>query len=93
LDARIAARTIEMIASGWLEETQSMLPFRQLNALNTVGYKELFDHLDGTTTLTEAIALIQLHTAQFAKRQMTWFNKETGIKWLTAAEAKGAFDA
>jgi len=93
LDARIAKRTVDMIAAGWLDETRAMLPFRHLNALNTVGYKELFDHLDRKTTLEEATALIQLHTAQFAKRQMTWFNKEPGIRWFTAAEAKQAFDA
>lgn len=87
LDARIAQRTLEMMQAGWLEEARAVLPFRHLNALNTVGYKELFDHLDGNTTLPEAIRLIQLHTAQFAKRQMTWFRKDPTVQWMPAEAA------
>jgi tRNA dimethylallyltransferase len=87
LDARIAQRTLQMMAAGWLDEAKAVFPYRHLNALNTVGYKELFDHLDGNTTLEEAVQLIQLHTAQFAKRQMTWFRKDTTVEWMTAEEA------
>lgn len=89
LDARIAKRTLAMMREGWLEEAKAVLPLRHLNALNTVGYKELFDHLDGNTTLPEAIRLIQLHTAQFAKRQMTWFRKDPTVQWMTAEAAMG----
>jgi len=87
LDARIAQRTLAMMTAGWLDEAKAVFPYRHLNALNTVGYKELFDHLEGKTTLPEAIRLIQLHTAQFAKRQMTWFRKDSAVEWMTAGEA------
>ncbi len=89
LDARIAQRTLDMMAAGWLDEAKAVFPYRHLNALNTVGYKELFDHLDGNTTLEEAVRLIQIHTSQFAKRQMTWFRKDTTVQWMTAEEAMG----
>lgn len=87
LDARIAQRTEAMMAAGWLDEAKAVFPYRHLNALNTVGYKELFDHLEGKTTLDEAVHLIQLHTVQFAKRQMTWFRKDPTVEWMTAEEA------
>jgi tRNA dimethylallyltransferase len=87
LDARIASRTDSMMAAGWLNEARAVLPYRHVNALNTVGYKELFDHLDGNATLSEAVGLIKLHTAQFAKRQLTWFRKDTSVKWMSARDA------
>jgi tRNA dimethylallyltransferase len=87
LDARIASRTDSMMAAGWLNEARAVLPYRHVNALNTVGYKELFDHLDGKTTLSEAVGLIKLHTAQFAKRQLTWFRKDASVKWMSARDA------
>jgi tRNA dimethylallyltransferase len=87
LDARIASRTDSMMAAGWLNEARVVLPYRHVNALNTVGYKELFDHLDGKTTLSEAVGLIKLHTAQFAKRQLTWFRKDASVKWMSARDA------
>jgi tRNA dimethylallyltransferase len=87
LDARIASRTDSMMAAGWLNEARVVLPYRHFNALNTVGYKELFDHLDGKTTLSEAVGLIKLHTAQFAKRQLTWFRKDASVKWMSARDA------
>ncbi len=87
LDERIAKRTLAMMNSGWLKEAQSVFPFRHLNALNTVGYKELFDHLDGKTSLDDAVKLIQLHTAQFAKRQLTWFKKDETVQWMPQTEA------
>ena len=87
LDARIASRTDSMMAAGWLNEARAVLPYRHVNALNTVGYKELFDHLDGNATLSEAVGLIKLHTAQFAKRQLTWFRKDASVKWMSARDA------
>lgn len=87
LDARIASRTDSMMAAGWLNEARAVLPYRHVNALNTVGYKELFDYLDGKTTLSEAVGLIKLHTAQFAKRQLTWFRKDASVKWMSARDA------
>lgn len=87
LNARIAQRTMGMMEAGWLDEARTVFPFRHLNALNTVGYKELFDHLEGRVSLSEAVRLIKLHTAQFAKRQMTWFRKDGSVEWMTAQEA------
>lgn len=73
---RINRRVDQMMEKGFLEEAKSVFSNRQLNALNTVGYKELFDHLEGKTDLEEAIALIKQHTRNYAKRQLTWFRKD-----------------
>jgi tRNA dimethylallyltransferase len=75
LYARIEARTRQMWATGLVDEVAALLPYRHYNALQTVGYAEVFDYLDGTTTQTEALALVQQHTRNYAKRQLTWFNK------------------
>ena len=61
-----------MMEQGLLEEAKTLYPMRQLNALNTVGYKELFSFFDGQCTLTEAVEQIKIHTRQYAKRQMTF---------------------
>lgn len=90
LNERIAKRAQLMLDAGWLEETRSLLPYRNENALNTVGYKELLKHLDGEMTLEEAIERIVISTRQFAKRQMTWFNKDKEIKWFDMADAEAA---
>ena len=82
LYTRIDARVDRMIADGFVEEARSLLPYRALNALNTVGYKELFAHFDGTMDLTEAIALIKQHTRNYAKRQMTWLRRDPSWRWL-----------
>ena len=82
LRARIARRAHAMMAAGWLDETKALLPHRDANALNTVGYKELFQHLDGTLSLEEAVELVITRTRQFAKRQMTWFKKDPSTTWF-----------
>lgn len=79
---RINNRIDEMIRAGLLEEVISLLPYRRQNALNTVGYSELFDHLDGKTTLEDAIAKVKINTRRYAKRQMTWFRRDPEIVWL-----------
>jgi tRNA dimethylallyltransferase len=61
---------------GLLEEVKELLPFQHLNALQTVGYKELFDYLNGKFDLPEAVEKIKTHTRQYAKRQITWFKKD-----------------
>jgi len=76
---RINERTIQMMDAGFVEEAKKMFPFRHLNALNTVGYKELFQHFEGTITMNEAIEKIQQHTRNYAKRQLTWFRNEGGF--------------
>lgn len=76
LYARIDARVDRMIADGLEEEARSFLPYRDLNALRTVGYREFFEHFDGKTSLAEAVDLIKQHTRNYAKRQLTWIRRE-----------------
>jgi tRNA dimethylallyltransferase len=80
---RIDARVERMIAEGLTEEARSLLPHRGLNALQTVGYRELFEHFDGRLSLTAAIALIKQHTRNYAKRQMTWLRRDES--WVRLA--------
>jgi len=82
----INQRVDDMVKQGLVEEVRSLLPFRQLNALNTVGYSELFDYFDGKTDIKTAIERIKQNTRHFAKRQLTWFRKDTAIYWLTHNE-------
>jgi len=82
LRERIARRAHLMMEAGWLEEARALLPHRHENALNTLGYKELFEHLDGTCSLDEAVEWIVTRTRQFAKRQMTWFKKDPATTWF-----------
>ncbi|HWZ15302.1 MAG TPA: tRNA (adenosine(37)-N6)-dimethylallyltransferase MiaA [Mucilaginibacter sp.] len=79
---RINQRVDDMVKQGLVEEVRSLLPYRHLNALNTVGYSELFDYFDGKTDLDKAIGLIKQNTRRFAKRQMTWFSRDSDIKWI-----------
>jgi tRNA dimethylallyltransferase len=79
---RIEKRVDEMIVNGLLEEAKSLYPFKHLNALQTVGYKELFVYFEGKATKTEAISEIKKNTRRFAKRQLTWFKKDPQIKWF-----------
>jgi len=86
LDQRINQRVDSMIGNGLLEEVRSLLPYRELNALQTVGYTELFDHLDGKLSLGQAVDAIKMNTRRYAKRQMTWFRKDPSIRWVDARE-------
>lgn len=79
---RINKRVDIMMDEGLLEEAKRLYPLRELNALNTVGYKELFSFLDGNCSLEEAIEEIKKNTRRFAKRQLTWFRKEKDINWF-----------
>ena len=81
LYARIDARVLQMMDEGLLDEVRSLLPFRDCTALQTVGYTELFDFLDGKTTLDEAIRLIQRNTRHYAKRQLSWWRRDPAIRW------------
>ncbi len=76
LYARINKRVDIMMQNGLLEEVKGLYPFKHLNALNTVGYKELFDFIDGKYTLEEAVNLIKQNSRRYAKRQLTWFNHQ-----------------
>ncbi|WP_293308796.1 tRNA (adenosine(37)-N6)-dimethylallyltransferase MiaA [Pedobacter sp. UBA5917] len=79
---RINRRVDKMVADGLLEEVRSLTPFKQFNALNTVGYSEIFDYFDGKLSLDEAIAAIKQNTRRFAKRQLTWFRRDEEINWF-----------
>ena len=79
---RINQRVLKMMDAGLLEEAKAVYPYRKLNSLNTVGYKELFSYLDGECTLDEAIDLIQRNTRKYARKQLTWFRRDQQIKWF-----------
>ena len=79
---RIDRRVDMMVEEGLVEEARAMLPKRELNALQTVGYREMFDYFDGKITLDEAIELIKRNSRRYAKRQMTWFRRDTEIGWF-----------
>jgi tRNA dimethylallyltransferase len=81
---RINHRVDIMMQHGLLAEATSLLPYRHLNALNTVGYAEIFDYLDGATTLDKAVEMIKQNTRRFAKRQLTWFRKDQQFIWFDA---------
>ncbi|MBQ0008555.1 MAG: tRNA (adenosine(37)-N6)-dimethylallyltransferase MiaA [bacterium] len=81
---RIDDRVLKMIDNGLVHEAESMLPYRHLNALNTVGLKEMFNYMDGRYNLDEAIRLIQRNTRHYARKQMTWFRHDNDINWIYA---------
>lgn len=79
---RINKRVNLMVENGLVEEARGLLSRKRLNALNTVGYKELFTHFEGELTLEEAIEKIKVNTRRFAKRQLTWYRKDDSIVWF-----------
>ena len=79
---RINRRTDQMMADGLLDEVRRLLPYRNANALNTVGYKELFEHLDGRWTLDEAVERIKGNTRRYARKQLTWFKRDDTVTWF-----------
>jgi tRNA dimethylallyltransferase len=81
---RINRRVDLMVQDGLIDEVKALTPYRNLNALNTVGYSEIFDYFDGKTDLPAAIAMIKQNTRRFAKRQLTWFRKDQEMIWVNA---------
>ncbi|MFZ4785779.1 MAG: tRNA (adenosine(37)-N6)-dimethylallyltransferase MiaA [Flavobacteriales bacterium] len=79
---RINQRVDQMISNGLLEEVKSLWDYRHLNALNTVGYKEIFDTIEGKHSFDQAIDKIKQHTRNYAKRQLTWWRREEDIHWI-----------
>ena len=79
---RINSRVDMMMQQGLIKEAERLYPYRHLNALNTVGYKELFRYLDGDSSLEQAITDIKTNTRRFAKRQLTWYRKKKDIQWF-----------
>lgn len=86
LYGRINLRVNKMIEEGLVEEARKLYPKRHLNSLNTVGYKELFEYFDGNCTLDFAIEKIKQHSRNYARKQMTWFKKDKGIKWINLSD-------
>lgn len=83
---RINRRVDQMMADGWLDEARNVYPLRHLNALNTVGYKELFLYFDGTWSLEEAVERIKGNTRRYMRKQLTWFKRDPEIHWFTPDE-------
>jgi tRNA dimethylallyltransferase len=79
---RINTRVDIMIENGLEDEARALLPFRDLNALNTMGYRELFSYFDGKVSRTEAIDLVKRNSRRYAKRQMTWWSRDRSIRWF-----------
>lgn len=79
---RINARVDQMMADGLLEEAQALFDKRHLNALNTVGYKEIFNYINGQWTLEEAIERMKGNTRRYARKQLTWFKRDPEIRWF-----------
>lgn len=92
LHHNINHRVDQMMEKGLLEEVKSLWPWRHLNALQTVGYAELFNYLDGKYTLDEAVELIRKNTRHYAKRQMTWFRRDKEISWHSPRDVAGIID-
>ena len=82
LYARIDARVDKMMEDGLLDEVRSLLPYRSLTALQTVGYKELFAYLDGAVSLDEAVGRIKSNTRRYARKQLTWWRRDPEAQWL-----------
>ena len=82
LYSRIDRRVLQMMDDGLLDEVRSLQKYRDCNALHTVGYTEIFDYLDGKTSLDEAVSLIQRNTRHYAKRQLTWWKRDPDIDWI-----------
>ncbi len=83
---RIEERVDKMIENGLVDEAQLFLPFKHLNSLNTVGYKELFPYMEGAYPLERAVELIKRNSRRYAKRQLSWFNRDKEINWFRPNE-------
>lgn len=92
LAERIRLRTLEMLKIGLEEEARALFPFRHLNALKTVGYKEFFAYFDGEYTYEQCIEKIMTSTRRFAKRQQTWFRKDKSTYWVNPAELEKIYE-
>lgn len=88
LHRRINARTDAMMLAGLEQEVRSLIPFRHLNALQTVGYKELFDYFDGITDLETAVELIKRNTRRYARRQISWLKREKTTYWTEPVKSE-----
>jgi tRNA dimethylallyltransferase len=90
---RINQRTEQMLAKGLWEEAEALFEYRELNALQTVGYREIFDCMEGKITRLEAIEKIKQHTRNYAKRQLTWFRRDDAVCWITDIHRHSALNS
>ena len=90
LHRRIDARVEQMFRRGLVEEVQKLKPHLNKTALQAIGYKQVVEHLEGVRPLVDTIELVKIRTRQYAKRQLTWFRRETGAEWLTIGENETA---
>jgi tRNA dimethylallyltransferase len=88
LHKNINGRVDAMMKAGLLDEVKKLVPYKKLNALQTVGYRELFGHLAGDLSLEDAVEIIKINTRQYAKRQMTWFKKDEEVSWCEPDRGK-----
>ena len=86
LHKRINKRVDKMIEDGLVDEARSVYDYRESNALNTVGYKEIFEYFDGNITINEAIELIKRNSRRYARKQLSWFNRDSSISWFAPNE-------
>lgn len=86
---RINRRVDMMVEQGLEQEARALYPYRQLNSLNTVGYKEMFGYFDGSLTFEEAVELIKRNSRRYAKRQMTWFGRDGDVRWFDRKDMGG----
>lgn len=93
LYARIESRVDQMISEGLLDEVESLIPYRHLNTLNTVGYRELFDYFDGKYSLDEAIRLIKRNTRHYAKKQLTWIASSADYTYISPTDINQVLNA
>ncbi|HXB12363.1 MAG TPA: tRNA (adenosine(37)-N6)-dimethylallyltransferase MiaA [Bacteroidia bacterium] len=89
---RINTRIDSMLKAGWLEECKSLYPYRNFNALKTVGYSELFDFIDGKFDWDTTVEQIKINTWHYAKRQLTWLRKDKEIKWFSPSDREGIYE-
>jgi len=89
---KINLRVDNMIQNGLIDEARSLYHIRHFNAMNTVGYKEIFDYLDGKNTLEQAVTLIKRNTRRYARRQLTWFKRDKSILWFNPEDIKNIID-
>ena len=89
---RINLRVDQMIDEGLVEEARALYCHKDLNALNTVGYKEIFEYLDNKCTIEEAIERIKGNTRKYARKQLTWFKRDPNVKWLNAEDYQGVME-
>ena len=92
LYSRINNRVDDMLKNGLLEEVRGLIPYKHLNALQTVGYKELFAYLENLTDFNTAMELLKQNTRRFAKRQLTWFRRDEEMRWFDPNEQEAIFE-